>query len=104
MLCKNRNSCTIGVALASRDWWCAEPDSVRGVGARGHNVGPTVTIEVGKRHAVDNPFAIVPRDLMEAVSLPRVVVDGSRLLHPAHNDVRLSVAIEIRDRQRVGRP
>ncbi len=84
--------------------WCAEPDSVRSVRPRRHNVGPTVTIEIGKRYAVDDPFAIVPGNLLKAVPLPRVEVDRSRLVHPPNNDVRPAVAIEIRHRERVGRP
>src|SRR5437879_2467242 len=81
-------SLTTRKQLLHRERWCAEPNSVRGVRPRRHNVEPTVTIEVGKRHAVDDSFAVVPGHLMEAVSLPRVVVDGSRLLHPANNNVR----------------
>ena len=89
-------------AFLLRPGFRAEPNRVWCITARRCDVGPSVTVQVSNRETVDCSFAIAPGDLQKVRAGSIIEKYRADRLHVADDDVRLPVAIHVRDGHRVG--
>src|ERR1700683_820643 len=82
--------------------WAVKHHKAGRVGSRHDDIGPSVPIQIGSRHAIDGSLAVAEWHRLIPPSRAIVEIDYARSLNIADNDLRRAVVIKIRGDHGVG--